>query len=1038
MQIVLIEEVEGASPSGEKIFAANEIVTIGRDAGACRVVFTAEKFPSVSRRHAEIRFSNGAFFLIDTGSTYGTFVNGQRIAAPFPLQNGSLLQFGTDGARLRVKRIEQAAAPQFPVSAPPISKPSILPNSIPLPSASSTASFSPASKPLVPSAATPSNSAPNKAFLQFADPQKSFFYIEKDLTEFGRDASCDVAFPPNATMISRRHASLKRAENAYLLSDNGSFNGTLVNGQRIAAPTFLRDGDQVQIGEEKMVFRAPQTSAPSVESAQPHDTLIFKLDAVGIQRSANTAANAPLITADVRGKNEIFIGRDASCDISLDGLQISSRHARISVAADGVWLEDLGSTNGTFLESARIKRERFAAGQTAFIGSYALKIDQNFIVNVFDTRSNTRLDGVNLVKVVANRRDGSELRLLDDVSIAIAPNEFVGLLGTSGAGKSTLMNALAGVEAPTGGTVFFNRANLFANLDALKQFVGYVPQEDVLHRELSVYRTLYYTAKLRLSDDVSEAEIGKIIDEVIDVTGLNERREVAVGDLSGGQRKRVAVAVELITKPSVIFLDEPTSGLDPANEQRIMNLFRQIAASGRTVILTTHAMENVNLFDKIAVMLRGKLVFYGTPDETRKFFGKDDIRDIFSDFDARNTSENTKTAGEDIEQTALRWRENFYQHENYQKNIITPFKDLDTQTNSADLKTSKRKTAGFMRQFATLTKRYAEIFRRDKTNLFILFGQAPLIALLTFLAVGRDATRDFLFFLCALLPVWFGTSVAAREIVRERGIFRRERMVNLGIAPYISSKILVLLAVVLLQCALYFIPLKLLSVIGLLKMPGAFFGVPQLLAMFAAGAVGIALGLFISAKVKTSEAATSLVPLILIPQILFSGLLGVPHGVSRFVGLAMPTTWAFESVKRFSGLDTLREEGAKLRGATGGAGLYKFVEKENENLVAQARADYEKYGEEMKEKMHVYQRAGRNHLQNVSKGIPSTEPTPPEFGSAPSISEAKKIPNDLSDYVEFQHSWINVLTAQIALAVMFGFLILLTMRSLKRSDREKM
>src|SRR4029078_13460934 len=142
-----------------------------------------------------------------------------------------------------------------------------------------------------------------------------------------------------------------------------------------------------------------------------------------------------------------------------------------------------------------------------------------------------------------------------------------------------------------------------------------VPQDDVIHRELTVYRTLYYTARLRLSRDVSRAEIKQTSNEILDVTGLSERRHVPVNQLSGGQRKRVSIAVELITKPSVIFLDEPTSGLDPATEEKIMKLFRQIAESGRTVVLTTHAMENVKLFDKIVVLMRGKLVFYGAPQE---------------------------------------------------------------------------------------------------------------------------------------------------------------------------------------------------------------------------------------------------------------------------------------------------------------------------------------------------------------------------------------------------------------------------------------
>jgi ABC-type multidrug transport system ATPase subunit len=168
---------------------------------------------------------------------------------------------------------------------------------------------------------------------------------------------------------------------------------------------------------------------------------------------------------------------------------------------------------------------------------------------------------------------------LDDVAFTIRPNEFVGLLGPSGAGKSTLMDALNGMRRATTGTVLINDLDLYQHLDVLKQSIGYVPQDDIIHRELTVYRTLYYVAKLRLAADVTADEIDQIVNEVMDVTGLSERRDVPVAQLSGGQRKRVSIAVELITKPSVIFLDEPTSGLDPATEDRIMRLFRQIAES---------------------------------------------------------------------------------------------------------------------------------------------------------------------------------------------------------------------------------------------------------------------------------------------------------------------------------------------------------------------------------------------------------------------------------------------------------------------------
>src|SRR5438046_4205601 len=231
--------------------------------------------------------------------------------------------------------------------------------------------------------------------------------------------------------------------------------------------------------------------------------------------------------------------------------------------------------------------------------------------------------------MVKNRSGGGTIKLLDDVGITVQPNEFVGLLGPSGAGKSTLMDALNGMRPASSGYVLVNNLDLYRHLDSLKQSIGYVPQDDIMHRELTVYRTLYYVARLRLSRDVSKREIDQIVNEVMDVTGLSERRDVAISQLSGGQRTRGSIAGDLVPQTSVIFLDEPTSGLDPSTEEKIMKLFRQIAERGRTVILTTHAMENVKLFDKTVVLMRGKLVFYGAPQEALAHVKAESFKDLY-------------------------------------------------------------------------------------------------------------------------------------------------------------------------------------------------------------------------------------------------------------------------------------------------------------------------------------------------------------------------------------------------------------------------
>jgi ABC-type multidrug transport system ATPase subunit/pSer/pThr/pTyr-binding forkhead associated (FHA) protein len=893
----------------------------------------------------------------------------------------------------------------------------------------------------------------------------------------------------NSATVSRNHARIEKQDSQFVLFDNGSFNGTLVNDQRIAAPTPIYDGDKIQLGMGGpiLTFIAPGFPPPSGASltgqravsqqfpdahaakilatqGQPQSsdspkTIVFKAPTGDIQQpSPGTQPVQPqlLMQLSFDGKNELKIGRSPENEIRLDGLQISNRHARLTKSGMGVVIEDLGSTNGVYLGGRRITgKQNISANDMVQIGSFVLKVDPAGNVYVFDTRSKTRIDSLNITKIVKNRSGSGTIKLLDDVSLSIQPNEFVGLLGPSGAGKSTLMDALNGMRPASNGTVLINNLNFYEHLNSLKQGIGYVPQDDIIHRELTVYRTLYYVAKLRLSADVSAKEIDQIINEVMDVTGLSERRDVPVSQLSGGQRKRVSIAVELITKPSVIFLDEPTSGLDPATEEKIMKLFRQIAESGRTVILTTHAMENVKLFDKIVVLMRGKLVFYGAPQEALKHLGADSFKDLYDKLEApieqriqqlgelppnasgTQKSQFKKQREQITEEVAEGWKQNFKKTEQYKRNVHDPLSRLQYETVKTQPPRRNLGVFGSIRQLVNLSRRYFEVLWRDKFNLFILFAQAPIIALMTYLVVASDRPRDFIYFIIALVAMWFGTSVASREIIRERPVYNRERMVNLGLLPYVGSKLLILGVIVAIQCLLLFLPLKFLDIVGLMKMPGDFIGIPQLFVMLLTAGTGIAVGLLISALVKTSEMATSLVPLILIPQILFSGLLGMPEGPSRVIGLVMPTTWAFDTMKRYTDLKTLNEEGDKDKKKNcqkEDCGLYEEVENKNDELIADARQDIEEYKKDAEDDLDDFDKKMRDFVDDLKAGKNPTQPKKPELKPAPKIKEAEKIPPDLSGYVDFKHPWMHELVNQIVLIFMFFGLVIATVIVLRSQD----
>lgn len=999
------------------------VVTIGREAGECDIVFEKAQFPMVSRKHAELRLYNGQWVVADLGSTYGTYINGNKVAQPQPVSAGSTLQFGSEGPKLIVVWFEAGEAaqqtPQVPVQ-----------QQQPVPAPQAPAPARPA---------TPPTGLPHAQLDITGPPAKPSLKIAKPSIWLGREAECDIVFDATSGTVSRRHAEIEFDGTDFVLKDNKSFNGTLLNGQRISTTLPLYHNDRIQLGLGGPIvdFNSPsrvppagsslagQRSVPAFQSisipagaADSPKTMVANLGRIS-SKPLVESSNEPqlLMTMQFGGKDTLSIGRDESNDIRIDGLQISKHHAKLRTSGGEVFIEDLHSTNGVFVNGARTSRQVVRPNDNIQIGAFIIRVDQSGSVGVFDARSKMRIDVANVSRDVKGK-SGVRINVLDRVSFTLEPNEFVGLLGPSGAGKSSLIEAMNGLQPPKSGNVLINNLDLNRHFDSLKQSIGYVPQEDVVHRELSVYSTLYYVARLRLSRDVSSREIDQIVNEVMDVTGLTERRNLAVEKLSGGQRKRVSIAVELITKPSCIFLDEPTSGLDPATEERIMHLFKQVAESGRTVVMTTHAMENVKMFDKIAILMRGRLVFFGKPQDALTHLKAASFKELYAKLE-EPVNTGIKEHGEanraNLEDHAAeQWRQKFASTPQYKELVEEPQKRLGELQQTRAGKRRRLGIFGSIRQWGTLSRRYFEVLRKDRLNLFIMLAQPPLIALLTFIVMGSLWPRDFLYFVIALVAIWFGTSDAAREIVRERAVYRRERMFNLGILPYLFSKLFVLGVIVFFQCLLLYVPLKFLHFVGLMPMPGELGGIPQFWAMLLTSFVGLATGLFISSAFKSPQLATTLVPLILIPQILFSGIGGVPQGLNKVVSMTMPAAWSFDTMKRFSTLDTLEPEGAKA--GTKGLGLYRYVESENEKALTKAKKDLENF-------------------KSISGGsYQQDESGEPSMADDLVVPEMKKVPADLSDYVSFLHPWMNEVLNQFVLMLMFWMMTFGTLIVLKLKD----
>ncbi len=1052
MKIVIVEN--GSEIPAERSFTQN-LIRVGRNPSEADLSFSGWRM--VSRKHAEIRSKPDGWVIVDIGSSYGTYVNDEKLTKPHKLSVGDSIKFGTGGPLAHViwMEHEEGATPSketpqqspqeleaqqirdvpFPTDQKKIkqeNKPSIdkKQNMSPVPSGLPTFTPEKVRKELGKPKST------GKARLEpIGDGEKG---LELNASEIwiGRENGCDFKIPISEAMVSRRHARILKRADGYYVEDNNSFNGTLVNEKRLVAPTKLENNDSIQLGIGGPVFRFVSEeggagSAPQKAGRTPkkpvNATMVFNMgDISSLQK--DELENQVLLKTEIGDGQVLTIGRGANNDISLDGLEISGKHARLRLKDASLEIEDLNSTNGLFVNGERITRKRLAQNDSVQIGSYVIRSQRVGEVVVFDTRSQMRIDAIGVTKEVKNRIAGKKIRLLDDISLSVQPNEFVGVIGPSGAGKSTLIDALNGMRPATSGIVYINNLDLYKHIASLKHTIGYVPQEDVIHRELTVYDTLYYVAKLRLPRDVSKAEIRQIIGEVLDVTGLEERRDIPIQKLSGGQRKRVSIAVELITKPSIIFLDEPTSGLDPSTEEKIMKLFRQISESGRTVILTTHAMDNIRLFDKIVILMRGKLVFYGTPKEALDFLKAEKYTDLFEKLvepigiASANVGEGNRIQAE--EEVAEKWRMQFAKTPEYSRNIAEPLSEVNQNAGGRRSRKKRLGIIGNVSQWAALTSRYTRVLAKDKFNLFILFAQAPILALLVFLVMDNDSPRDFAYFSLSLCAIWFGTSVTARELVRERQIYKRERMVSLGIFPYIKSKLFVLGSVVFMQCFLLWLPLKFFDLTGLMSMPGSWLGIPQFGIMLLTATVGIALGLFISAIVRTSEMATSLIPLILIPQIIFSGLIGVPFGISRVIGLATPAAWSYDSMKRHSTLDTLKPEGAKPDGETRGLGLYDYIQSENDKNFEQAKQDLKSYKSSLEVQMQVAEKKISSGEEVRFRKIPNP----------PKVPEPLSVPNDLSEYVTYLNPWMHSILNPIILLIMFLSLLVLTLIVLRLQD----
>jgi ABC-type multidrug transport system ATPase subunit len=396
--------------------------------------------------------------------------------------------------------------------------------------------------------------------------------------------------------------------------------------------------------------------------------------------------------------------------------------------------------------------------------------------------------------------------------------------------------------------------------------LGYVPQDDIVHKELTVERTFDFACKLRLPRDIRNDERARLVEQVMTSLGLDRQANQRVGSLSGGQRKRVSIGVELLTNPGVFFLDEPTSGLDPARSREMMWLLRGLAETGSTVILTTHAPQDIYIFDKVAFLAHGgNLAFFGTPSEALNYFGVDRYDEIYERLED--------------EKSPVIWVERFRGFE-VSNDTATPTTQSNNDAIITNGNASRRidSSTSLLRQWAVLSHRNFEILKRNPLTLGILFG-TPLAVILMFALLFRGGAFNLedpnpssalmIIFWLAFGSFFFGLSYGLLEISSEFPIFYRERLVNLKILPYVLSKVTVLLPVLAFVALLM---LLILRVSDRLPSLGAdAYG--QLMVTLLLGEVSaLAFGLLTSAAMATPQQATLAMPMICFPQVLFAGV----------------------------------------------------------------------------------------------------------------------------------------------------------------------
>ncbi|WP_370332033.1 FHA domain-containing protein [Mycolicibacterium hippocampi] len=767
----------------------------------------------------------------------------------------------------------------------------------------------------------------------------------------GRDLRADVriAHP----LISRAHLVVRFDQGRWIAIDNGSLNGMYVNGRRLPA-VDITDGQQIHVGNpdgplltfevgrhQGSVGAPPPTAAVPVAgrsgtawpnqppaprirppAPRPHPgyptgpsnpapparpaPVPQPLSSPGLESAtvmgpaaAPRSADGNLATSMLRilrpGRPQeappgsIKIGRAPDNTIVIPDVLASRHHATLIPGPSGTAeIRDNRSINGTFVNGARVESATLTEGDTVTIGNVDLLFRDGTLVRRTATAADTTTGGLD-VHGVTWTIEGNKT-LLENISISARPGTLTAVIGPSGAGKSTFARLVAGYTHPTTGQVSFEGHDVHAEYASLRSRIGMVPQDDVVHGQLTVRQALMYAAELRLPPDTTKTDREQVVNEVLEELEMTKHLDTRVDKLSGGQRKRASVALELLTGPSLLILDEPTSGLDPALDRQVMTMLRQLADAGRVVLVVTHSLTYLDVCDQVLLLAPGgKTAFYGPPDQIGASMGTTNWADIFSG-----------VAG-DPDAAAQRY---LAQH--------GPPPPPPAALTPSELGNPTRTSVP--RQLSTIARRQIRLVISDR-GYFAFLMMLPFIMGVLSLSVpgdvgfgvprtameGGEAPNEpgQILVMLNVGAIFMGTALTIRALIGERAIFKREQAVGLSTTAYLMAKVVVFTAFAIVQSAI----VTSIAIAGKGWGPGsvesgAVIGDRslELFVDIAATCVAAAMvGLALSALAQSAEQIMPLLVVAIMSQLVFSG--GMIPVTDRLVldqmSWATPARWGF-------------------------------------------------------------------------------------------------------------------------------------------------